>query len=397
MRVAVQQITFKNTVYRSAERSAATQYVWAIGCLMALVFPRVAAAEDGGVASDRAAFQSAMALTDQDDAEAARSFEALARRFPEGEFAPDALLEAAQLAEEKLGRPDHAAALYGEVVERYPSSRLSIRARARRDFLLANLGDGPAPLAEYQDILLRFSARTPEDSRARMERLVAAHPGFPLADEGRLWLARADLEAGRFEEAMVRFEAIERHAGAKAIRDARKGRADAALAAGHRLLARDLYRSLLEGDRDLGGSARAGLAAASTAIAEFALFVAALIYLAGFFGACAWQARGGLGVAPPAELKFFLPVALLFLVAGLRATRPIFLATTAIASAGAVVIWLGGVATIRRLDGGPLSIGARSWRALATAIAVLAITYSAIHVTRLTDVVLETLRHGPDR
>lgn len=392
MRVAKQHGSFR----RALGISAAVQHGAALGLLLALASPG-AAADDCGAGADRDAFQAAMELLGRDDESAARALEALADAHPEGEFAPDALLEAAQLAEEKLGHPDRAAALYGRLVAHYPSSRLSIRARARRDFLTANLAGGAAPLAEYQEILLRYAARPPAESRARMERLVAEHPDFPLADDGRLWLARSDLEDGHFESAMARFEEVERHAAPEAARSARKGRADAVLAAGHPLLARALYRSLLDGDRASAEAARAGLAATTAALVGLALFAISLAYLALFLGACAWQARRGLAGPLPVELKFFLPVAALFLLAAARANRPIFVATAAIALGGAAVIWLGGAATIGRLGRGPLSSSGRLGRALATGMAVAAISYAAVHLTCLTDVVVETLRHGPDR
>src|SRR4051812_25908376 len=97
-----------------------------------------AAPPDGGArpAIDaRAAFDAAMDLVGRDDAAAEAKLVALADADPEGEYADDALIEAAQLDEEKLGRPARARDLYAKLLERAPGSRLALRARARLEFL----------------------------------------------------------------------------------------------------------------------------------------------------------------------------------------------------------------------------------------------------------------------
>ena len=342
-----------------------------------------------------------MALVGRDDARAAALLEALATDHPGDDFAADALLAAAELAEEKLGRPDHAAALYERLLERHPSSRLSLRARARSQFLRQNLGAGAAPLAEYQAILLGYAGRPPAESHARMERLLAAHPAFPLADRGRLWLARGELSAGRAADAMRRFEALERRTGSATAdaalwREARLGHADAALAAGHPLRARALYRTLVDGDRAADLAARAGLAETTRALVRWSVFAASLAWLALYLGVCAWQARGGL-LRLPVELTFYAPVALLFVAAAATENRAIAVATSAIALGGGALIWLHGAATVRRLTRGPLSLAARIARAAATLVTVAALAFAAIHGAGLTDLVVETLKNGPAR
>jgi TolA-binding protein len=344
------------------------------------------------------AFRAATELIGQDDAKAEASFEAIAEQHPKDEFAADALLEAAQLSEEKLGRPDRAAELYGKLLERYPTNRLSLRARARHEFLVANLKAGNAPLAEYQDILMRYSTRAPEESVARMEKLIASHPDFPLADEARLWLARGDLAAGRFEEAARRYRAIEERApNSPAALQARKGRADAELAAGHPLDARKLYQALAtDGDRPIAEAARVGIDETSRAVGRLVTEGLTGLYLIFFLAACGWQGRKHLRRVP-FELKFYLPVAALFVLAGATENRAIAFATGGIAVGGAIVVWLGGAATAARIARGPISLLQRSIRAGATALAVGALVYGAVFVTHLTDLVVETLRNGPDR
>jgi len=349
-------------------------------------------------ADEREAFHAAASLIGVDDARASEAFERLAADHPDDEYAADALMEAAQLNEEKLAHPDRAADLYARLVERYPSNRLSLRARARRDFLRRSLSTGAAPLAEYQDILLRYGTRAPSESAARMEKLLAAHPDFALAEQARLWLARAALRERRFDEAARRFaEVAARAPSSEAGREARKGMADAALAAGHRREARRLYLALAaDVDRATAEAGRLGAREAERALVAYGFFVAALAYLALFLAACAWQARRRLAHAP-FELKFYLPVAALFVLAAATENRAIGVATAAIAAGGALVVWFGGAATAARLARGPLPVVARLLRAAATALAVGAVAFATVHATSLADLVVETMRNGPDK
>lgn len=352
---------------------------------------------DPAPAGERDAFYSALGQVGHDDARAGQELEALAARGPDGEFAADALIQAAEIDEQRLGKPAEALALYQRLIARYPSSRLALRARARADFLAANLRTGAPALAAYQDVLNQYAARGPAESVLRMERLLVEHPDFALASEARIWLARGALTAGRFDEAERRYADVEARApGTAAALEARKGRADAALSGGHPLRARAIYESLLGEPRAFADAGRVGIAACDQAIARAAAMWAALAYLLGFLAASAVAGRRTLARLP-FELKFYLPIALLFVAAAATEHRAVAVATFAIAAGGALVVWLGGAATASRLARGPLSRGRRLARASATALAVLALGYCAIESTHLTDFVVETVRHGPDR
>jgi hypothetical protein len=87
----------------------------------------------------------------------------------------------------------------------------------------------------------------------------------------------------------------------------------------------------------------------------------------------------------------------LFIAAAATENRSITLATSAIAVGGALVVWLNASASTARLQRGPMSVSERLLRALACALAVLAVTYLAIWAAGLTDLVAETLRMGPER
>jgi hypothetical protein len=230
-----------------------------------------------------------------------------------------------------------------------------------------------------------------------MERLLAAHPDFALAGAAELWLARGELAAGRYTEAARRFAAIERAAPTgDAAREAKKGRADAALAAGRPLEARRLYRALADDSPTGAEMARAGIAAADRALARSALFFGALLYLAAFLALAARTAAGRLARAP-FELKVYLPVAALFAAAACARGGAIAVATSSIAAGGALIIWTAAAAGVVRLERAPLHPAARAGHAAAIALAALALFYAALHATGLVDVVVETLRYGPDR
>ncbi|HEX8950518.1 MAG TPA: hypothetical protein VF945_01675, partial [Polyangia bacterium] len=58
---------------------------------------------------------------------------------------------------------------------------------------------------------------------------------------------------------------------------------------------------------------------------------------------------------------------------------------------------LSSVGVAARLDRGPLSAAARAGRVAAVVLAVVALMFLAVHATGLTDIVVETLRAGPER
>lgn len=330
-----------------------------------------------------------------------RALEQLADAAPQGEDAADALHEAAQLAEERLAEPARALALYERLLERYPNHRLALRARARRDFLAAGLRSGASPLTEYQDILQGYAARPRADSVARMERLLAAHPDFALADRARLWLAENALQADDPATAERHYRDVEAHApGTATAREATLGRAAALLAQGRPLAAHHLYRALLNAPEPaIRAAADRGRATAEQQLLLHAGFIVALLYLLAYLGAQLWAGRGGLW-PPPLELKFYLPVAGLFLLAALPARDSVLPALALIATGGGLVTWLAGAADRRAILQGadrtstPYGV---VLRLIAMALAVLALAYAALHATHLVDFLIETLRYGPDR
>jgi uncharacterized membrane protein YhaH (DUF805 family) len=324
----------------------------------------------------------------------------LARAHPADSFAADALFEAALVSEEHLGDPARAARLYEEVARRYPQSRLARRARTRADFLGASLRTGAQPLAEYQSILSGFSRRPPAESLAKMEALLAAHPDFALADRALYWLGESYAAQHRFAEAFARFETLERRfPSSEWAGRAQKARGDLELELGHPLAARRIYRALAQSPRPLDRAAAAeGLVQVESFIARRIGLALAIAYLLAFLIAHALLVRRlHASLRPPVEVLYYGPVALLFVVAACTENSSIGLATAGIAVGGGLVVWSSSALTTARLRSGAIRLRARLARIAFNFFAVLAAAYIAVQATGLTDLVIETLKSGPDR
>jgi tetratricopeptide (TPR) repeat protein len=354
-----------------------------------------------GAETSQQRFEAATALEAKGQfREAAAALEQLARDEPTGSFAADALYEAAVVNEERLANPAHARALYDEVATKYASSRLSRRARTRADFLARSLTTGEEPLREYDAIITGAPQRSPAESRARMEQLLAKWPNFALADRALFWLGQRLAEERRWDDAKAKLLEVERRFPASewALR-AKKARADIILSRGHPFAARVLYRELQASSDPIARSAgNEGIADSTSWIVRAILVVVSIVYLVGFALALLRLVRPRARFKRvPLELAYYAPVAALFVIAAVTENRAIGLATTGIAIGGAVVVWLTSLAFAARLERGPMSLAARAGRAAAVALAVCALMFLAVQATGLTDIVIETFRAGPER
>jgi TolA-binding protein len=378
--------------------------------LVALVLIGVAAnawAADGGAPLvGQAEFEAAVAREANGDyAGAAAALEELARRRPDDAFADDALFEAATVAEERLGDPQRAARLYGELLTKYPSSRLVRRARARADFLARSLATGAEPLRVYQEILNDYPRRAPAESLERMEALLAKHPRFSLADRALYWLATGYVAAGRRADAERALRTLEeRFPSSEYAPRGKRLRGDLLLGSGQPLAARALYAELAtHADPTVRAAGEEGLREVRRWLIRWSLFVVGVVYVIAFFVvelALLRRARRrhpGARGRTPTELLFYAPLAALFALAAATEHRAIGIATAVIALGGAGLVWLTGARTTAALAAGAVPARARLGRAVAIGVAALAVAYCAIQATGLTDLVLETLCSGPER
>jgi tetratricopeptide (TPR) repeat protein len=355
---------------------------------------------DAPVSPGQGEFEAATQLEAKGDyAAAADALEKLGRARPDDPFADDALFEAALISEEHLSDPTRAARLYEKVAHDYPSSRLARRARARADFLSMSLKTGEAPLREYQDILNGFARRPHAESLARMEKLLAEHPGFALADRALYWLGATWLDERRPDLAVRNFLAVEeRFPNGEWAARAKKARADLLLRTGHPLEARRLYDQLgTSSDLLARAAGREGVAQVRSSIRRAIVWWLAVAYVIAFLLLHARTLARLRAWRVPTELWFYLPVAGLFVIAGVTENLSILIATGTIAVGGGLIVWASCGVTAAELDRGTLTLRTRLGRVAAAAAAVLCVMYVAVQSTGLTDLMIETLRSGPER
>jgi hypothetical protein len=233
---------------------------------------------------------------------------------------------------------------------------------------------------------------------ARMESLLERHPDFTLTDRALFWLGNGYAQQRDFARALARYTTLEeRFPSSEWALRAKKAHGDLLLARGHVFLARALYRQLAATSDPLARSAgREGLSDVSIFLGRAYVSLAAAILLSFFLVLQLVTGRKTLRI-PPFEAIYYIPVAALFIAAAATENRMIAMATTAIAIGGALIVWLSAAASTARLARGPMAMRERLWRAALCALAVLALIWLAIVTSGLADIVLETLRAGPER
>jgi TolA-binding protein len=346
------------------------------------------------VEGDSARFDAAIALEGKGDLTAAvGALEAFARELPDHALAPDALAEAASLCEGRLHDPARALADWRLLADRYPQSRGARRAVLRKTELEALIGGGadPRALGAYQQLIDEAGSPARPEARAAVRAFLDAHPDFPLRDAGLYWLGHTAEQLSHDEEAIADYDAaiaIGKSAAPRAARAKmelllRLGRLDEARAA---LAVLSRYGDPVSRQAYVAGTEAVRAVTARARWATTAL-VALLIWALGM----AALARRALW-PPPREARFFVPVGLLFAIAALSEHRAIARTVIEIAIGATAILWLSGSARQR-----PRGFFATLAIALSTALAIVALTYAAVHWNGLIDLVLETWRSGPDR
>ncbi|HEY3359462.1 MAG TPA: tetratricopeptide repeat protein [Polyangia bacterium] len=351
----------------------------------------------------RAGYDAALAAARRGEAAAAaRAFEEFARTHPGDVVADDALAQAAQLAEERLGEPARALALYRTILERYPNRRASRRAEVRARFLEQALRSGAAPLAEYQQIVGGFGSRPKDESIRRMQALLARTPGFALADRAAYWIGSVYLQQRRFDEALAAFAAVEaRYPASEWAQRARKARGDILAERGDLTGARRAYESIMR-DGDPSFAATGAFAAARVTtelwrarLARAGLWVA-LLALALALVALRRVGRGLLAI--PVEVKLYVPAAALFTALAWRDNPALGRALLELVAVVAVGLHLLGHLA-REAAAQPRR---RRWRrglalGLGVVLFVGAVGFRAVYRSGLMSMALETVRNGVER
>jgi TolA-binding protein len=340
-------------------------------------------------------------------ARAARELVAIADEAPKHHFADDALFSAAQLYEERLGDPARAADLYRRLLDHYPDSRTALAASRRLESLRKALGPnrkGAGALAAFNEILQRYPERPEAESIELMEKLVAGHADWVGLPQALLWLGSVHERAGRYDRAIARYlEVTRRWPDTEDARDAFRGAGDSALAAGDYGAAERYYRAMRDPEsparvrtfRDAMRRVRtARLRARLYTAAQVVVVVALLLLLAGLrLGAGSWRDMAAAMVPPPTEIIYMLPIAVLLSAASFTAHYAIAPAVIIVCSGGLIVTWLSGASL--RAGGRPGAARALAHAAISF-LAILAITYIALHRQHLLDMLIRTVRFGPD-
>jgi len=324
------------------------------------------------------------------------------RRVADGDdaFADDALAELARVDEEQLADPVAALAAWEELVRRFPQSRLAVKAEKRAGALREALGPGGAAapaVAEWQKILNAFGSVPHAESLARAEALLAAHPDFGGAPQVAYWIGTVLEQDGDPAAALARWrEVATRWPTSEWAARAQRRIGDILLGRGAIDGAEAAYRAAGSADglaRIARERFRERLAAGAWALLVLLAVGAAVEArrLAGSTrGAAALLAR------PPAEALYLLPVAAIIVGAGLTENWAIGHALVFICAGGLVVAWLSGALLEGARSRGPVGWRRVATHVLAATLAIAAICYISVTRERLADMLVETIRFGPD-
>jgi tetratricopeptide (TPR) repeat protein len=386
---------------------------FAVIAAVVLCWPTSAPATDAGPqAAETSAEDFARATNlvgDERFAEAADALLALATRDPEGAFADDALFTAAQLFEQELGDPTRALDTYRTLLDRYPDSRVALAAARRSDALEAEIGaggGGDRALARFNEILMGYPDRPVADSIAAAEALLQEYPDWSGAPRATLSLAGAHQRQDTLDRANDLLESIstkwpDSHEAFDALRSA----GEIALKNRDYERAQALFGELRPQDEDEQRVAAEALTLLGRErlrhkfyLVAYGLLAAILIGLFVALVLSAGSVRNTLGsvLRPPGELLYLLPIAVLLVAAAYTGHEQIGPAVAIICGGGLIVTWLSGAGLEAAAKRGGIGRG-RAWsHAGATAVAVMALCYIAVHRTGLIDLIVSTVRFGPD-
>ena len=336
--------------------------------------------------------QAIQRLGTNESGQAAADLLSLADHHPHSTMAPEALFAAAHQYEETLAQPDRALELYQRLIKDYPESRLLRRAGSRTAQLTVSLRSGAAPLLRFMAIVRNTTDSSPERA-LQLTALLREHPQFALADQATYLLFDGALRRNDPQVATLYRQLVDRFPSSDWTARGQQSLAEWQLGRGRLGAARTSYTQLAQRPEPLWQkAAMEGLRAVS--LAERRRLFAAL------GGLILASALVGIGVRrrkqlwpPPAEVAYYLPVGLFFvfvaaLVQGATFARPLLV----LVIGGVLLCWLSAAAA--RGQPGPRSLwfGAL-WRG---GLALL-LCYLAIERQGLWDLVLETLRNGPDQ
>jgi tetratricopeptide (TPR) repeat protein len=318
----------------------------------------------------------------------------------------DALFAAGRACEDTLVDPARALALYERIMRELPDARVAIAASRRAEALRARVGSGGqhAKLAaELAQLVADANRLAPDELVRRGEALATAT--WPGAPDAMLWLAEWLRRAGRFDEAQDRYarvaarwagtphEVLAIRGGAGCALDAHDWERAEALAvqlpeldAADRVMREDLLAAAERGRRRDRWYVLSWIAVLAACGALVASLVEAAVH-------------GGFrrpDLRPPVEVLFLAPAAAVLVGVALTTHQLIAPAVLTLSIGGLVLAWLSGTA-LDMLRARGRRVFERTLAHIAISlVAVAALGYIVITRDNLLDMVIETVRFGPD-
>jgi hypothetical protein len=320
----------------------------------------------------------------------------------------DLLFAAARACEDRLADPGRALAIYQRIVAAYPDARVA-NAAARRITELRPLVGAAGEHARLAAELAYLTAHADDEPAASVLARGAAlsEARWPGAPRAALWLADWLRRAGRLLEAQARYAAVAaRWPDTPAAHDALRGAASTALDARNWPLADALVRRLPAAepaDRgvhdDLARAvARGALRHRAYVASWLALLACTLALLASLAHTARRSAAGDRlsALRPPIEVIFLAPIAAVLIGVAFTAHRLIAPAVATITLGGTALTYLSG-ATLQRLRELHRPTRLRIFVHLPLCLlGILALSYIALARDNLLDLLLETVRFGPE-
>jgi hypothetical protein len=318
----------------------------------------------------------------------------------------EALFAAARTSEATLVDPARALALYDRIARELPDAREAIPAQRRVEALRAQLGEHgeyAVQAAELARLVAGANELAGDEIVRRGDAL--ANAAWPGAPDATVWLAEWLRRAGRFAEAQARYTSVTaRWPGTRAAIIATRGGAGCALDAHDWDRAEQLAMELPASEpRDQ--TLRADLIAAAARGRRFdRLYVLAWLAvglaIAGLAGSLAEATlRGGRRrskLRPPVEVMFLAPVAAVLIGVAFTAHRLIAPAVATLSLGGLAFAWLSGAALdALRMRGRDIRVRA-VLHVIACIVGVAALGFIVLRRDSLIDIVIETVRFGPE-
>ena len=341
-----------------------------------------------------------------DDPRAIADAVAAIERAPTTPELADALFAAGRAAEDRLLDPSRALAIYERILRDVPDARVATAAQRRAARLRGDVGahGEHARLAAELAQLIAAADELLREDVVRRARALADAP-WPRAADAVLWLADYERRHRRFAEARAVYaEVVTRWPGTEHAVAGLRGGAGNAIDARDFALAEELTHRLPvsePADRivrdDLLREIRNGrLRALGYTASWITLFVVIAGLLASLAEAMLRGGRRWPPLRPPFEVLFLSPVALVMIGVAYTGNLSVAPAVTTIIVGGLGLAWLSGSAlALLRARGRSVRVRALV-HVVGCLFAAISLGYLALTHDELIDMLIETVRFGPE-